>query len=471
MTDSTLRAGCYARQSHGKQVSIEDQIREAHDTCEREGWVAVDYGDRVSASRFGTRERGSWSELCVDITAGKLDVVVLWSSDRGDRTAATWLWFLEQCRKHGVKLHILRDRRGYDLTLPRDWKTMADSGLDAHYESEVKAVDVRRGVAGAALAGRPHGHVAYGYRRVYDEHDRKVFRDVPGDTAPIVVWIIESVAAEVPLKVITDSLNDRGIPAPQGGQWGRKTVKLIARNPKYIGKRKHGDRLYPGQWEPLVSEDLFRRAGAVLSAPGRKASPPGAQRHLLSYIVTGVCGGDMNVQPPRPGRVSRYRCLTDGCSSIDERALDTYITELTLRRLAMPDAVEAFVPDDEEAARARAQVAAIKAELTDLAEQVAAGKLSATLAAAAEPRMLERLATAEGALRTVSHHAALLKLLDSADLERSWAQMTVAARRSVVKTLYSTIQVGPAKARLTRWSTSQDRLSSAVARTTVEWND
>ncbi len=49
-------------------------------TCSRPG---------LSASRFATRDRPDYQRLLADISAGKLDVVVLWEASRGDRKLAT----------------------------------------------------------------------------------------------------------------------------------------------------------------------------------------------------------------------------------------------------------------------------------------------------------------------------------------------------------------------------------------------
>ena len=77
--------------------------------CERYGWIPVEYDDpRLSASRFAKRDGGSnrqeWRRLLADLTAGKIDVLVLWEPSRGDRQLTGWLALLDACRKHGVRV-------------------------------------------------------------------------------------------------------------------------------------------------------------------------------------------------------------------------------------------------------------------------------------------------------------------------------------------------------------------------------
>ncbi|MPZ84429.1 MAG: hypothetical protein GEV28_30190 [Actinophytocola sp.] len=475
--DDRLQAGCYARQSHGKQVSIEDQIREAHETCGREGWVPLDYGDTVSASRFGTRERGGWSELVVDVTAGKLDIVVLWDSSRGDRTPSTWAFFLERCRKHAVRIHVIRDQRSYDLAIPRDWKILHDSGTDAAYESEIKSVDVLRGVAGAALAGKAHGRAAHGYTRRYDPDDRKIFTEVPNDDAVVVREIIERIAREDPLIAIMRDLHARGITAPGGGPWRRNMIKKLV-HPRYIGKRSHNGVLHDANWPPLVDEVTFYRAQSVLSAPGRRQAAPGATKHLLSYIVLAQgCeqGGRLAMQG-RADRARRYKCDADSCLSIGADELEAFVTELVMHRLARPDARQVFARGDEAARVAEVEVARLDLQLREARVSFADpdGGISADALAMKERHTMPLLEAARQRQAEASHSGALLALVGDGEFtvevgRPRWKRLSVAARRSVIKTLFAKIEVGRPTRRLTRWSTGDERMEEAVRRTAIEW--
>lgn len=470
MIHERKRAANYARQSHGKQVSIEDQTREGRAVCDANGWDATDYSDKVSASRFGTQERGGWSDLVTDVTAGKLDVVILWDATRGDRTPSTWAFFLERCRKHNVQIHAVRDRHTYSLDSPRDWKTLHDAGVDAGYESEVRSSDVRRGVAGAALKGKAHGRAAWGYRRVYDEHDRKVFTQVPDENAPVVKEIIERIARRDPIVHICDDLDARGIAAPGGGKWHRNSLRQVAQRPTYAGLRGHNGSTTQGDWEPIVDEATWREAQAVLDDPKRKTTQPGRFKWLLSYVARcAVCDAYMQGTNGHKGRKDTYHCAK-GCAAIGVWEADIYIKELVCARLAREDAREVFAADDEASALARLKVSAVNKELDDLTEQLAAGAISAMLAGQAEQGIRRRLAEAERELQRHTRHGALMALLDVEDVREAWDALAVAGKRSVLDVLFERIEVGPAEERLTRWSKPEDRVRLASERTSVTWS-
>ena len=110
-----VRAGVYQRVSRlataqdRKEIerarSIEEQNKANQDDCDRNGWTITDrYEDPgLSASRFATKDRPDYRRLLADIGVGKLDVVVLWESSRGNRELAGWAQFLTRAGRVGPR--------------------------------------------------------------------------------------------------------------------------------------------------------------------------------------------------------------------------------------------------------------------------------------------------------------------------------------------------------------------------------
>ncbi len=234
-----VRAGVYERVSRlasardRKEIerarSIEEQNKANRDECTRYGWeITAHYKDPgLSASRFATRERPEYRRLLADINVGKLDVVVLWESSRGDRELAGWARFLNACRENGTRIYITTHGRLYDMANGRDWRNLAEDGVDSGYESEKTSIRVRRTVAAKMQAGEPFGHCPYGYEREYHPRTRELIEQRPskepagpGDNrmtkAEIVLYIFLSIAKGIPVNQIRRWLNEQGIPAPEG---------------------------------------------------------------------------------------------------------------------------------------------------------------------------------------------------------------------------------------------------------------
>ena len=130
--------GIVARQSHAKERSIEEQLEVGHARCEAEGWPVAEgavYVDRVSASRFARQPREDWPRLLADLEAERLGGLWMWESSRGDRDPESWMGFLRRCRDTGTPIYVDTHERLYDIRIPRDWKVLADEGVDSAYES------------------------------------------------------------------------------------------------------------------------------------------------------------------------------------------------------------------------------------------------------------------------------------------------------------------------------------------------
>lgn len=469
MASAQLRAGNYGRQSHGKATSVEDQIRAGDAACTDLGWVVhMRVRDTVSASRFGTKERDGWPELVAAVRGGQLDAVVMWDTSRGDRTPESWFGFLGLCRDRGVLLHSVRDHRTYDVRVARDWRTLAEDGVSAAYESEIRSADVRRGVVGAAAKGRPHGRAPYGYERIYDLHDRTQFTQRPDANASIVAEVIGRIARRDPVKAIVDDLNQRGVPAPSGRSWGRQSLRKVASNAAYAGLRSHLGELHKGNWSGIVDRKTWEGARAVLAEPDRKSAAPGALRWLLSYLVVGP-HGLLNTQPARPSRPARYRCHFDSCTSVGMSEADEYVTGVILARLARRDARELFTANDAETTAALGELAAAEAEERELAAEARAGRLRPALLAAADAGVQERLRAAQGRVKAASGNAAALALIGDEEFSVEtarprWDALSIAARRSVITTLVDRVVLHPTGVRLTRWATDEERLALASER-------
>lgn len=470
-----LRAAIFSRESKGRSKSIADQLRmnEAA-AADLNADVLYRLSDKVGASRFTRKDRVGWPEVIDLVTADKLDLLVVFEISRSDRVMDTFVPFLTACRDHAVRIHVSGEDTTYDPRKAVDRKRLLDAGSDAELEAEKISTRTRKGTAGAALAGKGHGPAGYGFTRVYDVHDRRVFTQVPNDDAPVAAAIIERIARRDPLKAIAADLNAAGIPSPGGGKWTYVGVRELARNASYAGLRDHKGDLHKANWDGIVPVSTWRTAMAVLNEPDRKRSAPGAVKWLLSNVAVGACDAPVHA---RPGARDRYLCA-DGCVAVGVEELDEYILTLIARRLSRKDARDLFRSDDAEAKRAWDAVAAVQLELDDLEAQLKKGPdnggISATLAAAVEPDIRRRLAEAEARAKASSSHGAALSLLGSGkatekSIRARWQDLSVAGRRAVVGDLFKAIRIGPAMRRLTRHSSPEERALAAAERTAVDW--
>src|SRR5215469_8575470 len=258
-----MRAATYERISDdrdGRSRSIEQQNKAGRSACQANGWkIVTSHSDPVSASRYSRKARPGWDAIVDDVRAGRVDVVVMWEPSRGDRKLTTWSAFLDACRERSVQVYIAQDGgRLYNPDNANDWQALANAGVDSAHESDKISGRVKRAMAEDAEDGKPFGRIPYGYRRRYDPVTRELIAQEPDpETAPVVREIVQRIGDGDSISSIRESLTERGIPTPNGGQrWPRETIRWFANSGVvYIGKRRHnGGPLLDGQWPPIVDE-------------------------------------------------------------------------------------------------------------------------------------------------------------------------------------------------------------------------
>lgn len=481
-----LVAALYSRVSdddRDDQRSVQEQDEENQEHCDAEGWdVGGAYCDNdKSASWFGRKPREGWEKLLKDLATGRFHVVVLWEPSRGDRRLAHWIGFLDQCAELGVLIHITSHDRTYDPRKRRDYKTLAEEGMDSHDDSAKTSERVKRTKRKSAQKGLPAGRHLYGYRRVYEvgEDGKKrlakvVFDDeahtavgADGETceytpAGVVREIVERLASGESLRSVTVSLNKRGIPTPRNGKAGWHPARLaeIAKNPAYVGQRVHQGAVLPGVktvWEPLVPMDQFQACVARFSRAGRDSHRDGAVQWLLSGVaLCGVCGRVVRRMGPRqeptyvcsPDSRSGWGPTTGYCVSRKISAVDAYVERSVWLRLMRPDLLELLRQDaraDERLAQLARDIAEKELLLDDARDRCTRGSLSLDSLEALERRLLPQVEAARRRMKETRVGPVLRGFVGKPlhEVEAEWGRRSIAQRREVIRVLIEKIEILP----------------------------
>lgn len=401
----------------------------------------------------------------------------------GDRKLSTWARLLEDCRDHAVRIYVETHGRLYDMANSRDWRTLADDGVDNEAETNKTSERVLRAMTANATAGKVHGRIPYGYRREYkiERGERVLVGQVPDEIeAPVVVGIYADIEAGVPLLAITRRLNAQGVPTRSGAaKWSMTQVRTIAMNRAYIGQRVHDPQgrqgglrrpgpsaaWYPAAWPPLVGEDVFWAVQRILTDPARVTTRPGKAKHLLSMIARCAhCESPLSVTYRRRGG-PHYICRRS-CVLISEADLDSHVTVDVLAYLSRPRVwkrlVAAGPTDDAGLSAARDELAAIEADYRETKALFRARRISPAAFAEVEPGKLADLDAAAKRVKELEAPPPLRFLLNGqGDLKARWEAAPVAARRDAIRklarvTVRRSPQRGPVRV-------------PAAQRTRIEW--
>lgn len=378
---------------------------------------------------------------------------------------------IEDMRK--ARMIVTFERGGYyDMTKASDRSQLASAGESDTSESEVKSERVARAALERAQEGRANGHVAYGWKRVYEYDDRGQvdgFNDVEHpEQAAIVREIVRRLLGGESLVGITADLNARRIPSPGAGQqrkhrtlgqaedgslWNKTSVKKIALRPANVALRVHHDELYPAAWPRLISDEEHARIKAVFANRTSTLEKPGLRKHLLSWgdlAVCGVCGGPLRsaAKGYSKHRLKKliYVCASNaGCVGRNEEALDKFVGDLAVAVLSDASAVDVFRRDDTAALAALDRAEGLRAKQSETAEDFAAGRITRDQMLIITQRLNQQIAAAQDEARRLmpNKDIAVLDGLIGPHARQRWDVLDVARRRAALEVLGLRLKVHP----------------------------
>ena len=140
------------------------------------------------------------------------------------------------------------------------------------------------------------------------------------------------------LRAIARDWNRTDFRTAHSGEWTPYAVRMVLRNQRYAGRSIHqGDVVGKGQWKALVTDEVFDAVKAILDDPARRTTPSTTRRYLLPGIARCSCGGSVNTGRTQHG-TRTYFCGVSKHMSRAAVPVDAWISELTIERLAQPDA-------------------------------------------------------------------------------------------------------------------------------------
>lgn len=452
MTKSVRSCGVYARISsdEGTALGVARQIEDCTVEAARRGWpVGEVFTDNdVSATR--SKKRPAYERMMHAIEHRTIDAVIVWDVDRLTRTPAELEHFISLADSHGLALASIGGE--VDLATPQGRLTARIKGSVARHEVEQMSRRLKRKFQENAEAGKSHGVMPFGYRRerVLDENGRDVgSRDVivPAEAEAIRELYARAIAGDT-LRYLAKYLNDQGFRTGRGNAFAGNVVGNMLRRPRYAGHRTHaGQIIGKGEWEPIISQDTYDQAMAVLTAPGRRHSRGLEPKHLLSGIaICGRCGGTMrpNIHLPRAdGKHRQPAYICPDCMKLTRKMapVDELVEAVMVARLSRPD-VLAHLSEKPDALTAAASARdAILARMDTVADDYADGTITARQLARMNERMKASLAEAEAQVLRYQP-VRILDGMTGVGAATAWESSTINRKRDIIRQL-ATVTIMP----------------------------
>ncbi len=302
-----LRCAIYTRKSSEEGLEQDFNSLDAQrEACEafiasqrREGWALV--GEIYDDGGFSgaTMERPAFQRLLSDLSAGKIDVVVVYKVDRLTRSLSDFAKIVDIFDKHAVSFVSVTQQ--FNTTSSMGRLTLNILLSFAQFEREVTGERIRDKIAASKKKGMWMGGLP---SLGYDVKDRKLI--VNKTEAATVRHIFGRYIELKSVRELKEDLDAAGIvskvrTAHDGSRYGgeplaRGAIYLMLQNRIYRGEIVHKGKSYPGEHEAIIDETLWNNVQAILSQNrvDRANGKPGNEPSLLTGILFDAHGGRMS---------------------------------------------------------------------------------------------------------------------------------------------------------------------------------
>ncbi len=312
-----MRCAIYTRVSTDQGLDQEfnslDAQREASEAYIKsqahEGWICLK--DQYDDGGFsgGSMERPALQKLLEDVRQRKLDVIVVYKVDRLTRSLADFAKLVELFDAHEVS--FVSVTQSFNTTSSMGRLTLNVLLSFAQFEREVTGERIRDKIAASKKKGLWMGGVVpYGYR----VEDRKLVVE-PSEAAHIrLIFDLYCELRSIP--ALVRELEQRGIRSrvrkrSSGEEVGgiifmAGPLSHILGNRVYLGEINHKDKSYPGEHEPLISQEQFERVQEIRRKQTTRHSENYQQSGaLLTGLIHDDRGNRMSPTHVRKGSI-RY---------------------------------------------------------------------------------------------------------------------------------------------------------------------
>lgn len=438
MTEPVRSCGIYARISSddGSALGVARQVDDCTREAERRGWpiVAVFTDNDVSATK--TKRRPEYERLLAAIESRTIDALVVYDVDRLTRTPAELERFIDLAdRRHTALASVGGD---VDLATAQGRLTARIKGNVARHEVEQMSRRLKRKFQENAKEGKAHGVTPFGYRRerVMDESGRDSgYREViePAEAGAI-RELYRMVIAGESLRSLAAHLNGRGFKTGRGNQFAGNVVGNMLRRPRYAGHRTHeGQIVSKGDWEPIISQETYDQALAILTAPGRRHSRGMEPKHLLSGIA--LCGRCKTVAM-RPNISTRRKptYVCPACMKVTRQMepVDDLVNAFMVQFLSIPDAASAASVKPEALRAALASRDAVLARMDTVADSFAQGDVTGRQFARINEQLRAQLEGAERDVQQLQPNR-ILDGMTGPGAGAAWAATSLEHKRTIIR--------------------------------------
>lgn len=312
---TTNKVAIYVRVSTTNQAeegySIEEQKDKLSSYCNIKDWSVYKIYTDGGFSGSNTK-RPALEQLIRDAKKKLFDTVLVYKLDRLSRSQKDTLYLIEDVFiKNGIAFLSLQEN--FDTSTPFGKAMIGLLSVFAQLEREQIKERMQLGKLGRAKSGKSMmwARTSYGY----DYHRETGTVTINPVQSLAIKFIFEQYLSGRSITKLRDDLNDK---YPKEIDWNYRAVRMILANPVYCGYNQYKGQVYPGNHEPIITEEDFNKTQEELkirqNTAAEKFNPrPFQAKYMLSGIAQcGYCGAPLTItlgtKRKDGSRNIRYQC-------------------------------------------------------------------------------------------------------------------------------------------------------------------
>ena len=254
-----------------------------------EGWA--ENSERYDDGGFsgGTMDRPSLQQLLKDVRAGRVDVIVVYKVDRLTRALSDFAKMVDVFDGAGVS--FVSVTQAFNTTSSMGRLTLNVLLSFAQFEREVTAERIRDKVAASKRKGMwmggaiPLGYDVIDKALVVNPHEATAIRTIFAEYLAQ-VSVRELAVRLDALGVVSKQRTNRHGQVSGGTSFSRGALYNILRNPIYIGKTRHKEKLYEGLHDAIIDDVTWQSVQTQLADHGGKTIS--STRRSVKRLLDGV---------------------------------------------------------------------------------------------------------------------------------------------------------------------------------------
>jgi DNA invertase Pin-like site-specific DNA recombinase len=275
-----------------------------------EGWTQITSRYDDGGVSGGTLERPALQRLLTDVSAGLIDIIVVYKVDRLTRSLLDFSRLVESFDAAGVS--FVSVTQSFNTTTSMGRLTLNMLLSFAQFEREVTAERIRDKIAASKAKGMwmggtpPLGYGPKGRTLEIVEEHAALIRDIY--SRYLAVGNVRLVADQLQLEGIRSPGRTTGTGRSLGGGWfTRGQLYAMLKNPIYVGDIAHRGQNYQGQHPAIIDRDRWQavQAGLADHIKGERRARR-ASASLLAGLIVDEAGEPLVAAHACKGKV-RYR--------------------------------------------------------------------------------------------------------------------------------------------------------------------